>query len=52
MRQDGRTGTTNILSHADLCAIHLGLSTFTPQLLDDLNDLIHARRANGMAAGL
>ena len=51
MGQDGRPGAANILRHADLRTVHLSLAAFAAQLLDYLHDLIHARRADGVAPG-
>ena len=52
MSNDGRAGAANVLSHADFCAIHLGLATLTAQLLNHLNDLIDPRRADRMTPRL
>lgn len=49
MRQDRGAGAAYILCHSNGCAIHLGGTAFAAQLLNNLDDLIHARRADWMS---
>jgi len=51
MGDDVGTGTADILRHADSGIGHLGANRFTTQLLDNLNDLIHACGSNRVSAG-
>ena len=51
MSQDRCSRAANILSHTDLCSIHLRMPAFAAQLLDYFHKLIHPRRADWVTAG-
>ena len=51
MGDDIRAAATDILTHTDAGVFHLGANRFTAQLLNDLNDLVHASGSNRVTAG-
>jgi hypothetical protein len=51
MGQNRGTAAADVLRHANFRAVHLGGATFAAQLLDNFDDLVHARRADRVAAG-
>ena len=47
---DVRARSADVLRHADPRAGHLRLARFADELLEDFDDLVDARRADGVAA--